>query len=252
MFKNPFSFRGRIRRTEYGLSTLILLFVFIFIAALSDINEDFALFLLPITIGAYWFGLAQGAKRAHDMNLSGWMQLVPFFGLALLFGNGNAHENKYGPDPKVEGNQVVIPQEPFTFSDGLPEGKTGLSVLNEMLCFILLVTMLFAMISYAVPFKGFVYLLDAVIIIAGYFLLLEFTHKDAHIPHMSKYLLRHRWLFSGLLSICIITFEYYFENRFLEAEVILSFIVYTGAIFLMTLVALLIYRERHKTVMVYE
>ena len=47
-----------------------------------------------------WFQWAQGAKRCHDRNCSGWWQLVPFYALWMLFADGERGLNQYGPDPK--------------------------------------------------------------------------------------------------------------------------------------------------------
>ena len=104
MFGNPFSFSGRIRRLEYGLSFILFyVFAFIcgFIAAIitggSDATQGLAyLFMIP----GYWFIWAQGAKRCHDRNNSGWYQIIPFYGLWMLFAEGDAEENDYGVSPK--------------------------------------------------------------------------------------------------------------------------------------------------------
>lgn len=101
MFAHPFSFHGRIRRTEYGLS-IIILYVYAFVVGLlvggvAGGNEGIMyLFLIP----GYWFIWAQNAKRCHDRDNSGWYQIIPFYGLWMLFGDGDAYENHYGPDPK--------------------------------------------------------------------------------------------------------------------------------------------------------
>lgn len=66
MFKRIFSFKGRIRRTEYGLSYIFFLiwyFIFIDITEMNDINPVLALFIILTIVPAYWFLLAQGAKR---------------------------------------------------------------------------------------------------------------------------------------------------------------------------------------------
>jgi uncharacterized membrane protein YhaH (DUF805 family) len=94
MFKNPFSFDGRIRRTEYGLSVLIYGFTYATILALAG---ELALILM---IPMLWFIWAQGAKRCHDVGNSGWWQLIPFYGLWLLFQDGQPGSNNYGENPK--------------------------------------------------------------------------------------------------------------------------------------------------------
>jgi uncharacterized membrane protein YhaH (DUF805 family) len=108
MFKNPFSFNGRIRRLEYGLS-MIIYFVYALIAVVvmavtglmtetGGTNEMFIFYL--ICSPAIYFGLAQGAKRCHDRNNPGWYLLVPFYGFWMLFANGDIGPNEYGENPK--------------------------------------------------------------------------------------------------------------------------------------------------------
>lgn len=95
MFKNVFSINGRIRRTEYGISLLIAAFINVATAGFGII------FTLPVMI-------LQGAKRCHDLGNSGWYQLIPFYGLFLLFQDGDRGSNIYGENPKdilVQNNQ---------------------------------------------------------------------------------------------------------------------------------------------------
>lgn len=96
MFRNPFSFEGRIRRMEFGLSFIIYYFSNNILAALSAEQPVFLLILLP----SFWFTWAQGAKRCHDRGNSGWYQLIPFYGFWLLFADGEIGTNKYGENPK--------------------------------------------------------------------------------------------------------------------------------------------------------
>lgn len=111
MFQNPFSFEGRIRRLEYGLSYIIsmiafytVLFISVFLGGGSGITTFvILLFLIPIA----WFLFAQGAKRCHDRDNSGWFQLIPYYSLWMLFGGSDYGENYYGPNPKGEGNTTV-------------------------------------------------------------------------------------------------------------------------------------------------
>jgi multidrug efflux pump len=103
MFKNPFSFKGRIRRTEFGLSILIG-FVYIIITMIVSkyaLPLVFNLYLIITIIPFAWFLIAQRAKRCHDLNHSGWFQLIPLYGLWLTFMEGTIGPNDYGADPKV-------------------------------------------------------------------------------------------------------------------------------------------------------
>jgi serine/threonine protein kinase len=87
MFAATFKFNGRIRRTEYGLSVIISLFLNLVTMGIAT------LVTLP-------FLFAQGCKRCHDINKSGWFQLIPFFGFWMLFVEGDKKSNQYGEPPK--------------------------------------------------------------------------------------------------------------------------------------------------------
>jgi uncharacterized membrane protein YhaH (DUF805 family) len=96
LFSAPFSFKGRIRRKEYGISTIIYYVLYITITALT-INLP----ILGITyIPLIWFILAQGTKRCHDRNNSGWYQIIPFYVFWMWFAEGDSSENQYGNNPK--------------------------------------------------------------------------------------------------------------------------------------------------------
>ena len=97
MFQNPFSFDGRIRRMEYGLSFIIFYFSLTFSSLLADSSP---LFFLILCVPIYWFLWAQGAKRCHDRGNSGWYQLIPLYTLWMLFGEGDIGNTNYGANPK--------------------------------------------------------------------------------------------------------------------------------------------------------
>lgn len=106
MFKNLFSSDGRIRRSEYFLSNIILLFYFGIISAILDdplsnhSTQDDMIMLLFLMFPACWFLAVQSAKRCHDLGNSGWFQFIPFYHFILLLGEGSRISNKYGPSPK--------------------------------------------------------------------------------------------------------------------------------------------------------
>ncbi len=120
MFKAPFSFDGRIRRIEYFLSGIIggivfgvayslgLATLFLGAAAGSAGGSLFGILIgIVAGIASIWFSLAQGVKRLHDLNKSGWLILiccVPIIGwvfsLYMLFADGTVGPNQYGEDPK--------------------------------------------------------------------------------------------------------------------------------------------------------
>lgn len=103
MFKRPFSFYGRIRRTEFGISYIIYMIWYGIINVfmeMPDTSEVVAVFVLISFIPMFWFLCAQSTKRCHDRGNSGWFQLIPFYFLVLLFGGSEEGSNKYGDNPK--------------------------------------------------------------------------------------------------------------------------------------------------------
>ena len=103
MFKKPFSFTGRIRRLEYGISFIIYFAWLLLIEVASEspnLSQGAAIMLLMSYIPMIWFLWAQNCKRCHDRGNSGWYQLIPFYFFVLLFGDGEPGENEYGTNPK--------------------------------------------------------------------------------------------------------------------------------------------------------
>jgi len=106
MFKYPFSFSGRIRRLEFGLSYIIYFASFFLITLLTDLLQSQWCSILFIPV--IWFLLAQGSKRCHDRGNSGFYLIIPFYVLWMLFGEGDFGENEYGLNPKGLGNNTEI------------------------------------------------------------------------------------------------------------------------------------------------
>ncbi len=109
MFKRPFSFKVRIRRTEYGLSLIINFFLnmYLYVVAMAmamaevkSASEAFFAAVGILNVAQIWFSWAQSCKRCHDRGHSGWWQLIPFYSLVLLFGKGEPGSNRYGDNPK--------------------------------------------------------------------------------------------------------------------------------------------------------
>ncbi len=98
MFTNSFSYEGRIRRTEYGISLIIYVFAATIVNVIVKTGEFPIIGLASIPI--LWFLFAQGAKRCHDMGNSGWYQIIPFYILWMIFAKGENWLNKYGANPK--------------------------------------------------------------------------------------------------------------------------------------------------------
>lgn len=124
MFNNPFSFDGRIRRTEYGLSFIFYVIAAVIVNAImaSGGRDSGAAIIGLAYIPMLWFLWAQGAKRCHDVGNSGWWQLIPFYVFWLLFQDGVHGANQYGENPKGIGNQN---QQNFTSTQNPQGGYQG-------------------------------------------------------------------------------------------------------------------------------
>jgi uncharacterized membrane protein YhaH (DUF805 family) len=101
MFQNPFSFEGRIRRSEFVLS-LIAFYIASFLIIIMIGNGDPPLLRIFgfAYIPALWFLWAQGVKRCHDLDKSGWWLIIPYYFLWMLFEDGKPGPNEYGDNPK--------------------------------------------------------------------------------------------------------------------------------------------------------
>lgn len=104
MFKRPFSFKGRIRRMEYGISVIIYIVWYCIVTMLLEAPDSVAVwavvFVLISIVPMIWFLWAQNCKRCHDIGDSGFYQLLPFYFLLLLFKEGDDCTNEYGDNPK--------------------------------------------------------------------------------------------------------------------------------------------------------
>ena len=106
LFRAPFSFNGRIRRTEFGISYIIYVLIYVLILALtgSDGIPDYSPVFFVLHVPVVWFLWAQGAKRCHDRGNSGLYQIIPFYVLWMFFADSEFGLNEYGRNPKGIGN----------------------------------------------------------------------------------------------------------------------------------------------------
>jgi uncharacterized membrane protein YhaH (DUF805 family) len=113
MFKTPFSFDGRIRRKEYGITMLVYVAFAVLLnvlttAIVAGSGSAIGAILAVLYIPMLWLLWAQGAKRCHDVGKSGWWQLIPFYPFVLLFQDGVPEMNEYGLNPKADPSDHII------------------------------------------------------------------------------------------------------------------------------------------------
>lgn len=112
MFKNPFSFKGRIRRLEYGISFIISIIGLII--SVKYFSEDYYLiFQSSLRFFFLYIIIMQGVKRCHDLGLNGFYQLIPLSHIILVFKDGQIGLNKYGPNPKGINSSLKIKKKTY-------------------------------------------------------------------------------------------------------------------------------------------
>jgi uncharacterized membrane protein YhaH (DUF805 family) len=132
-----FSFRGRINRAAWWLTTVATIAAVVavmFVALAGGGLLGVGLVLMVLYIPLLWIGLAVGAKRLHDRDKSAWWLLLFYVLPSLLQGiadqvgglgvvlnlagfaltiwglvelgflRGTPGPNQYGPDPLAAGN----------------------------------------------------------------------------------------------------------------------------------------------------
>jgi uncharacterized membrane protein YhaH (DUF805 family) len=126
-----FSFNGRIRRSQYWITAIVVSLVFgvvigvvmsIVVAANAAAFEQgqvpaiFWIVYLLSSIPLMWISLALAVKRWHDRDKSGWWVLIAFIpiigGIWTLiecgFLDGTQGPNKFGPSPKGIGTAEKV------------------------------------------------------------------------------------------------------------------------------------------------
>ncbi|WP_312390540.1 DUF805 domain-containing protein [Chryseobacterium sp.] len=106
---NLFSRRGRITRGQYFLSVVIFFVLnlpFVWFRENTSLPKEKIDLINLITLPLLLWILAKGAQRCHDRGNSGLYQLIPFYFIIMILGGSDYGVNKYGPNPKGEGNDT--------------------------------------------------------------------------------------------------------------------------------------------------
>lgn len=93
------TFSGRARRKEFWM---FLLVSFVISICVGVAEKLFAIphFATFYNVAIFLPSLAVSIRRMHDVNKSGWYQLIPFYGFYLCCLAGDEGPNRFGPDPK--------------------------------------------------------------------------------------------------------------------------------------------------------
>ena len=136
---------GRIRRRDYFLSIICILFIqFLLYGSLPNVDnyenydpsENLVSIIFSLVLGVLAF--FKMIQRLHDVNLSGWYSLLAFIPiiniglLFVLFLDGTAGPNYYGEDPKkrlpksnkisIDHNNIETERKLKLLQDGLDRG----------------------------------------------------------------------------------------------------------------------------------
>jgi len=110
-FQKYADFTGRARRAEYwwfavAVTLVTVVLTIVDIIAFDGLAEDIGVFSTVFGLATMIPSFAVGARRLHDINRSGWWQLlwlVPIIGWVVLIyflvRIGNAGDNQFGADP---------------------------------------------------------------------------------------------------------------------------------------------------------
>jgi uncharacterized membrane protein YhaH (DUF805 family) len=108
VLKKYAEFSGRARRKEFWMFVLINFAISIVLGIVEGLLGDAGFLSSIYGLAVMVPSIAVSARRLHDINKSGWLQLlglIPLVGLIILIvffaKEGDAGPNAYGADPKA-------------------------------------------------------------------------------------------------------------------------------------------------------
>ena len=113
VLKNYVGFDGRARRKEYWMFYLFNVIISVVLAIIDGVvglktSSGFGMLVGLYLLAVLLPGIAVTTRRLHDVDKSGWWQLItliPLIGAILLIvwmaTAGNSSSNRFGPDPKA-------------------------------------------------------------------------------------------------------------------------------------------------------
>jgi len=227
MFHNPFSFEGRIRRLEYGLSYLTYAFLYLIASFLWQEFQSAALIFYPLIAVLIWFLLAQGAKRCHDLGNSGFLQFIPFYGLFMLFQEGQSGNNIYGGNPK-EVSDLKNPTEIKNPLSQINKYSIGISLLrlsSPILINVLLAAIVMEYLNIS-DLELLVYV--SISVVPCYFLALIMNYQGYMLEIGQKQHFKERIIYSSAFYVLVRLYTLYFRNTEIYVQAILLELVVIG------------------------
>ena len=116
MFRRIFSYKGRIRRSEFCLSYAIYLIAYMVskLSYMANPHSSFSFLFALLSILLVIVMFLQCIKRCHDLGYSGWWSFLPLFNpLWLMFAKGDEGINEYGSDPKQIYELQIFDEEEY-------------------------------------------------------------------------------------------------------------------------------------------
>ena len=108
VLKQYADFSGRARRKEYWMFFLFNFIISYGLTILTGVTENsiFAIISSVYSLAVLIPSIAVGVRRMHDAGKSGWFLLIPIYNLILACTDSEAGSNKWGPNPKNNGDQI--------------------------------------------------------------------------------------------------------------------------------------------------
>jgi uncharacterized membrane protein YhaH (DUF805 family) len=100
------NFSGRARRSEFWYFNLAMMIVSIVATVIDELIGGWVVEII-VFLATVVPTLSVGARRLHDTDKSGWLQLIAFIPivgwivLIVFFATDSGPDNKYGPNPKA-------------------------------------------------------------------------------------------------------------------------------------------------------
>lgn len=100
MLTHPYSFKGRLSRSQYVVNTIILCLICLLVNAMFEEYAIGSTIINPITWALASLSLISlSVRRSNDLGLSPLWLLMPIYPLLLLVSPGEECENRFGPVP---------------------------------------------------------------------------------------------------------------------------------------------------------